>query len=541
MLIIFNIIVVALAALIAYWWAHQGIFSSLLHCVCVIAAGAVALAVWEPITVNLLLRGSDMDDYMWGTSLVVVFALCLLLFRVGMDKLARANVNFPSWANYTFGGLIGAVSGILTMGMLLIGMGFLQSTTELMGFIGHARGANGQVSRQNSIYPPMHEWTAGFYNMLSGGAFEPWGSRPMREVYPDVAMQAMSLHRDSFSLGTAKTSLAPNGAKIIGFFVSKESQPPVYMVQVEFEQPAYDTPDGILTVSASQVKLIGAPTEGRKSVPGAFPTQWSQLNAAGIPTTYLFDDATNYAQNVPGQQRAMMLFEFPAAPFADRPPKFVRIKGLRFRLPAPVEMTSSQLTAIRSTLRDPNAVQVAIDPGAPRMSKGDISIDNSIMPVQITTNQMASMRERDNFLTEGRESFPKGNFGGGGRQLRVKGVLEPEGTRIVKVNISRKKSSVDVYGDLLEEVKALPDTARPYLLDDKNGQYMPIGYIWEKPVDVEIFLDRTNGVPSKKDLPPQPSAATHTVHLYFAITKGARIKAFMLGDLTIAVTDTVIE
>jgi hypothetical protein len=541
MVIMFNVLLVALAALIAYWWAHQGLFSALLHCVCVIAAGALALALWEPITVNFLLRGTSMDDYVWGTSLVLLFVIFLMAFRVALDKLAPGNVNFPSWVNYTFGSMVGAWSGILTIGIFLIGIGFIQSTNEIMGFVGFARGNNGQVSRQGSLFPPFHEWTAGFYSVLSNGAFKPYGSKPMRKVYPQLAAQSVGLQRDAFSLGTAKTSLAPSGAKIIGFFVSKETSPPQYMVQVEFDRPAYNHPDGVLTVSSGQIHLIGDPGEGWKEAPTAFPYQWSQPDPKGLATTYIFDDVSHYAQNVPGQEKVIVLFEFYGQNLGDREPKYVRIKGLRFRLPKAVELTGAQVNALRKTLKDPNATPVNPDPTAPKLAKSDLTIDNSIMPVQVTTNQVASMRHRDNFFTEGRETFPKGGGGIGGKSLRIKGVMEPEGTKVVKLCISRKKSSVDVYGDLLEIVKTLPDTARPYLIDEQGGQYTPIGYIWIKPNDVEIFLDRTNGVASKKDLPSQPTAATHDVWLYFAITKGARIKAFMLGETTIAVTDTLIE
>lgn len=41
---LFNIIVVAFILLIAYWWANQGLFSALMHCICVIIAGGLAFA-----------------------------------------------------------------------------------------------------------------------------------------------------------------------------------------------------------------------------------------------------------------------------------------------------------------------------------------------------------------------------------------------------------------------------------------------------------------------------------------------------------------
>ena len=56
-----NILIIGFVVLIAYWWANQGVFSALLHLIAVILAGAVALAVWEPLT-TVLLTGNAFDD-----------------------------------------------------------------------------------------------------------------------------------------------------------------------------------------------------------------------------------------------------------------------------------------------------------------------------------------------------------------------------------------------------------------------------------------------------------------------------------------------
>ena len=46
---IFIILVIGFIGLIAYWWANQGLFSATIHFVCVLCAGALAFATWEPI------------------------------------------------------------------------------------------------------------------------------------------------------------------------------------------------------------------------------------------------------------------------------------------------------------------------------------------------------------------------------------------------------------------------------------------------------------------------------------------------------------
>ena len=50
---VYNLLIVALIALIAYWWSSQGFVSGFLHLVCVICAGAFALALWEPLIYDI--------------------------------------------------------------------------------------------------------------------------------------------------------------------------------------------------------------------------------------------------------------------------------------------------------------------------------------------------------------------------------------------------------------------------------------------------------------------------------------------------------
>ena len=125
----FNLILIALVALIAYWWINQGLFSAVLHFVCVVVAGALAFAVWEPLAVKML-DADFASDYAWGIALLGPFSLFLFLARLACDKLVPNNLNFPQWAHYSVGGVFGAASGVLTIGMLLIGGGFIKSAKD---------------------------------------------------------------------------------------------------------------------------------------------------------------------------------------------------------------------------------------------------------------------------------------------------------------------------------------------------------------------------------------------------------------------------
>ena len=138
--IIFNFTVIVMVFLIAYWWSNQGLFSSLLHMVAVIVAGAITLSVWEFLVWDLALGNTGVfDNYVTGLSFVFVFLGALLLMRVATDKLIEENLKVPPMVDLIGGFALGAVSGILAIGLLLIGTGFLQRPHEFMGYKGYGR------------------------------------------------------------------------------------------------------------------------------------------------------------------------------------------------------------------------------------------------------------------------------------------------------------------------------------------------------------------------------------------------------------------
>ena len=335
MLIFFNIIIIALVLLIAYWWANQGLFSAILHLVCVIVAGAVALAVWEPLTTGLLLRGNMFDDYAWGVSLIVVFALMLAILRVSMDKLVPGNVDMPRWANLTFGFPVGALAGIITIGIFMIGAGFIQSTKAIMDFQGYARASRGaKIEEVNTLWAPVHQWTSKFYSLLSVGALYPtFNNTPLRQLNPDLHFQSASLVRDSALNGRGKLSLRPADAHVGPVLYDPSSGK--YLVSVRFEAGARDFGEQ-LTLSSAQVRLIGS-ASGSSEPKVIHPDQWTQYDGP-----HRFDDLSHYVTSQPGQSQANVVFEFPARELNNIAPKFIQIRNTRYELKPPTTVASSR-------------------------------------------------------------------------------------------------------------------------------------------------------------------------------------------------------
>jgi hypothetical protein len=541
---IFNLIVAALVLLIAYWWANQGVFSSILHFVCVACAGAMALALWEPVTVNFLLSGGGFDDYAWGLSLGGMFVLFLFLFRLAADKLAPSNLEFPQWANYAVGGAFGFLSGMLTMGITLISAGFIQSTTELGGFIGYARDqqASGAPARIQSMWLPVASFTEGFYSTLSKGALSPLRQTALALYYPGLADVALSAHRDSYSDGAGKTSIAP-GALTIGALAfdpdyrNTDGSQGAYAVPLQVEASAFDGGEQF-TLSSAQVRII---TDG-PSARTVHPTQWIQPNDGGSRTVYAFDDLTNYASSVPGQQSVELVLIFPATSIEGRTPKFIQVKGLRLQLPQAQQMASAFRPdggaggGADATAEVLAAVQSSEAPIVP----GLVELKNSLMPAQLSSNQVSGLDVLENnqgtWITKGRGEFGKGGAGSISRSNRIRGFFFDKGTQIVMLDVSRGQNlPVDVYDSQL----AMNRGASIALVDSQGNQYRPAGYVWEKTDKVELFYDSTRLIASIGQLPSLPSSGTHMLKLVFKVPEGSTIVAVKVGDTIVAKTNVM--
>jgi hypothetical protein len=517
-LIFFNVLCVILVLLIAYWWANQGLFSAIIHLLCVVTAGALALAFWEPLTLGLLLRGSWFDSYAWSFALVGVFVLVLFVLRLATNKLVPANLDLPPWANLTFGFPIGAVSGVLTIGILLLGLGFVQSQRAIMGFVGSGRDTSSSVVQVNAMWIPFHEITGEFYGWLSVGALR--SGQPLRQYYPNLSQVSWSLARDSFRNGRGQMTLRTSQAQIMETWVC----PSRCIVKVRFGRGARDYGEQ-LTISSAQIRLVSAARGGGKPLV-EFPQRWRQETKDEGTLTYEFDDISHFITTVPGRETADVLIEFPWREGVV--PRFIQIKGARFDLRSPQSLDEVGCDGI---LRGA-AVTTAAAPdvtGAGRLAASDIRVANDIRPVTTSTNMLpGSIKHRERFLSEGKALFPAGSQSHVARNLRILGLHEPVGTRVVQLRIDRA-SSANIYGPVRDRASA-GDV--PVLVDGAGNRYSAIGYLHQKPEGIEIMLDPANGI-SVGGLPHVPTAGHHRMRLLFQVTEGASLTGFRIGDVPV--------
>jgi hypothetical protein len=528
MVIIINLIVIGLVSLIAYWWANEGLFSALIHLVCVITAGAIALSVWEPITMEIL-DGRTFDNYAWGIVLVGVFAISLLILRICADKIMPSNVNFPSWANLTFGGLSGACAGVISVGFCLIGSGFVQSTNELFGYRGTGRDENNKAiigKIGDPIWLDVAKYTSSFYSTLSVGTFRPdISGGPLQQYNPNLDELA-TLLGDSFDGGMGQLALSPDAASVSSVTKSEDG---LVVVQVSLTSKAKDY-GGQLILASSQIRLIGE-ASGTKKPKIHYPTSWKQEVADGTERVFIYDDCSHYATSVPGRQDTGIKFAFDTRDLSFVP-KFIQIRGTRFELP-----TMSQELLPNAVVKEYRGIQLTedeiIEARDPLGKNIQHLVDSTskIRRLRISTNGIPSTIEYDEdlYLLEGTLTT-KWTQKGVSAALSIKGLRADEGTGIVQVDVTPGKDAS--FSDLIS-ILAEDD---PIEIIDANGRkYSPIGYFTGDDTRMQLTLTPSTPIETVGELPLHMLTASNpkSMTLIFQVTLGEWIQELRVGDYTI--------
>lgn len=555
--IVFNLLVIGFVALIAYWWANQGVLSALLHLIAVIAAGALAFAGWEPIS-HKLLAIAALQPYAWGIGLMLPFALYLLVLRILSDKLAPDNLNFPQYVNLALGGALGVAAAVITLGIAIIGAGHTHSSNKILNVAGASRTSNsrGQPTLASSpLWVPVHSITSGLYETLSTGSMRPTLSAPtLASEQPSLDTQALGLFRDTYAKdGRIARVAAPVGAITItrailvpDFEVPGVATTRAYVVDVHLESGA-TTPGQGFAISASQFRLVGKARGTTGPGSGiAYPIAWSQPKQDGGRGVFVFDDRSHYVSGPAGTQTLDVSLIFPADSFAQGDaPRFMQTMGLRLPFPK-IDAQSTLADALAMVMGSDTGVAPVIPEDIGTVNGNDLSINDTILPASADTNSMpGSMKLQDgNYLFEGTGDFEQGGYRGN-KSVVVKGVWARGGTRIVRLNVSRGgSSSIDIWGDRNKLRERVGDTAKLALVDELGREYLPIGFIHitssgDKRVTIE--LDRNGRYAEVGQYPTLSTSGADTLYALFSPAINRRIVGVKLGGEWLAKGDLLME
>ncbi len=213
-----SLLAIAVIGLLGYIWMTRGFFSALIHMVCVIIAGAIAFAFWEPLSHLILAKGPEDRKFTafvlgtaWAWGLVIPFAVSLALLRLGVDKLIPANVQVQSTVSYVGGAACGAVSGVITAGIVVIALGTMRMSSDFLGYQ-PVRYQGESLQRTGGLIVPVDRIVGGLYGHLSEAAFRT--GQPLARWYPDVSHTA-AVMRLADRQGRAKNYARPAEFEVI--------------------------------------------------------------------------------------------------------------------------------------------------------------------------------------------------------------------------------------------------------------------------------------------------------------------------------------
>jgi len=598
---LFTIFALAGVLIFTWVWVIRGFFSAFLHMLCVLAAGAVAFAVYEPLTLLLLSQAPDrgigtiLRDTAHGVSLGLSFAISLALLRVIVDKAVPNNLKFNDNVEYVGAGLCGLATGVVTVGFVLMSLGMMRfgpdKPVQGLIFTQEGGGARGSVVRNRAPFRPyVDEWTAKAYAYMSRGTLAT--GEPLAKWHPSFHEQGSAMRTNY--LGMSRNASRPEEFKLIQWYalgdidrggsisqLMKDRWQPelnqrvigldgeeisngyVAGVVVEIDAQARELGGGAKVVLGNaQIRLVAE--QGDTGFTKAFhPSAVISQADAQDPTLarFRFDTDELFIASVGGGAKAIMSFEF-ALPRTYRPIAMY-IRGARLELEKQPETTFAT-----TVLRD-DFVNV--------MEYGGVdidSMDNSQAVVLPTMNGRQALQSTDYHLymvgnLPGRLQIKKGterglevskgdndrfySIVGGVEQytttqlrgqfidpaLRVGGFAQSREVRIVQADVGRD-SPLALNGPVFQN---LSGNEAPMLVDDQGQLYPPVGYVCVE--DANVFVGFTPGQPLK-DLSKLPftvsrSRAEQDTRLIYRVSSGVNVVAMVAGNTVIAKWEPGVE
>lgn len=363
-----NIIAILVVLGVTYLWLIRGFFSAFIHLLCVIVAGAVAFAAWEPLAYWIL---DSVDPHglfagsAWGIALAGPFAVTLIVLRIAVDLMVPNNAVIASAPNYIGGGVCGLIAGVIASGFVVISTGFMRVGSDVFGYQPITYAANGSLQRESKLWVPTDVVVTKLYGHMSRSVFGV--NTPLGIYYHDLA-DAPHVLRMSFGEGANRIAAKPGDFSVEARYAIGDAQtklddllidgalrklPPIPAQRVtdiegdpypqgshlegfvvRFNAGARERTEGKISVGAGQVKLL----VGRRDPANA--NNWLDLKTvypiaaisqaeASTPTfaRFRYDARDVYLASVGGASEALFAFEFIVPPNLE--PIALTVKGIR--------------------------------------------------------------------------------------------------------------------------------------------------------------------------------------------------------------------
>lgn len=575
---IMNILVIAMVGLIAYLWASQGFFSALMHLACVVVAGAVAFALWEPLTYGFLINlNLPFQELAFTLGLMAPFLVTLAVLRIACDKLIPRGLDFDEATNFVGGLVCGAGSGLITAGILVTAISFLRLPP---GFLGHRPvdyDAAGNIVKSRALWLPADELTVGLYEYVSRGSLAT--ATPLATRAPDAHLRA-NMVRFTFD-GKGRTSANPKDFSIVGrytvagegagdfttdsFSLTPDGDPVRQDIKLldgtsvsgpaRIEGfvlrlgPGAKEKSGKFVTSRGQVQLITRTPEGEARILQPVAVI-SQADATRLDLgRWRFDAPSVQISSVGGASETAMAFEFVVPQGWETTDLLFR--NVRMEISpqgggTEFASTSERDEAVtsRSMFTDLNIADpvLAAATEARQPTQNDQPITD---PVRVTdrigpnwsvnTTNRGGLQvqniDRNNYIIDGSHTFTREQMNERGldQNLRLERFAETADTKIVQVDVSRR-SPLSVLGKAAD---AALSVAPPQLVDSLGQVYDAIGFVYDDGRNVQIRFTPGQPIRALRELPTlSNSRENERLTLIFRASAGVEIVRFNIGNQT---------
>ncbi len=589
---IFNILIVGLVLGLAYAWMVRGFFSAFLHLLCVLVAGALAFAVWEPLAYLLVGMAPErglfafLDSAAWGLALLVPFTVFIILARLISDRIVRGNLKNSTAADYAGGAVCGLGIGVLTAGVFAIGIQGLRLPTTIgyqpIWYTEDRAGGAGSLTHSDRLWIPADRITAGVFQHVSEGSMS--SRQSLARWHPDLDGSAFAA-RISPGNGAGRNAIHPDKFRVLKTYTVASAERPAaanellafpgsttpqrYLdirgetvarghllgLVVQFEPAARESGGrggGQVVVSNGQAQLIAHNDATGDSIT-IFPIAVISENAEadGRLGRWKFDANDVFIGSVGAQSQPVMAFEFLVPEgYAPLGLHLRQARALVADMPAPVAFDSTgdrdRRIASGAILRPEGATRrqrndshaVVIDGSAVGRGASSSGIAISASLGEVTSSQTARSRvdlDEQNRITNGQAKFLKSEVGRGnvsaGRTMRVDSFALGANQTMVQVDVS-----AGTPAGFVSEAGRLAPTNQPIVLIDSNGnEFQAIGFIYSDREVFEVRYTLGNTLSGMADTPAISTARDdQKLVILFVVTTGATIEQLAVGDVVLA-------
>ncbi len=587
---IMSILAIVLVAAVAYIWVMGGFFNAAIHMLCVLVAGAIAFAFWEPIAYLLLEKVAGNQGFLsflpgmaWGIALVLPFCVSLALLRLVTNKAIKASVTVDNFTNRIGGGVCGLVSGIVTSGIVMISYGGLWGPTQnAYTFQRLSWDANGRLLSSEKLLFPVDDIVAKAYGLMSDTTLSTEYS--LARMYPNLADVPSSMRQSLFD-GKGRPTMAPKDFDVLGGYVigadeqfqsaldspasvkaaiSSSTAPfkPVTDVNGEqldvpgnyivgyamsFASSARERGSSQVVFGAAQLRLVCEDVEGnsREVYPFAFITRADQNDVAYLRFDFVEGDFPATYQ----EANPKMGFEF-FVPGGYKP-RWLYVKNTRVDVgPDSSGVGYEMLTAAQraTRLNDKSLVEmtkVTFDESeaiAVRTNGGNLrNIGINVakfLPLGMIIqdgNQGALTTNDQNKIVVGTNTFDREALSKRGldKALQVKEYDLARFSALVHIQVTDDNRVTSPAVNLTEPpLISAPSDEPIFLVDSEGYSFACIGYAYRDRTIAEIRYTRSDVLTGLEELPSVPSKSRRDqeIVLTFEVQNGREIAGLAIGD-----------